>query len=104
MKPDILAHKAFEPVLLIGRQKLKNLDIRLRVRGGGHVSQIYGAQHAVAVAAASRSCSLAREGGRAPSHACMPAELTPRSPPLPSSLRSYPPGNCQGRGCVLPEV
>ena len=42
VKPDILAHKAFEPVLIIGRQRLKGLDIRLRVRGGGHVSQVYG--------------------------------------------------------------
>jgi small subunit ribosomal protein S16e len=43
VRPEILAHKAFEPVLIIGRQHLKNLDIRLRVKGGGQVSQIYGA-------------------------------------------------------------
>lgn len=42
VKPEILRHKAFEPIFVIGRQRLKNLDIRLRVRGGGHVSQIYG--------------------------------------------------------------
>ena len=42
VQPDILRLKAFEPVMLIGRHKLKNLDIRIRVKGGGHVSQIYG--------------------------------------------------------------
>ena len=42
VQPDILRFKAFEPVLLLGRNRLKNLDIRLRVKGGGHVSQIYG--------------------------------------------------------------
>ena len=44
VQPDILRFKAFEPVLLLGRNRLKNLDIRLRVKGGGHVSQIYGGQ------------------------------------------------------------
>lgn len=34
--------KVFEPIVIIGRQKLKGLDIRIRVKGGGHVSQIYG--------------------------------------------------------------
>lgn len=43
MQPDILRFKAFEPVLLLGRNRLKNLDIRIRVKGGGQVSQIYGA-------------------------------------------------------------
>lgn len=42
VKPEILRFKAFEPVLLIGAARLKNLDIRIRVKGGGHVSQIYG--------------------------------------------------------------
>lgn len=44
VRPEILRFKAFEPILIIGRQRLKNLDIRLRVRGGGNVAQIYGAQ------------------------------------------------------------
>ncbi len=42
VKPEALRFKVFEPILVIGRQKVKNLDIRLRVKGGGHVSQIYG--------------------------------------------------------------
>ena len=31
-----------EPLLLLGEQRFQNVDIRLRVRGGGHVSQAYG--------------------------------------------------------------
>jgi hypothetical protein len=42
VRPEILRHKAFEPIVIIGRQRLKNLDIRLRVKGGGYVAQIYG--------------------------------------------------------------
>ena len=39
--PDILRMKLMEPVLLLGLDRLKELDIRLRVRGGGYTSQIY---------------------------------------------------------------
>lgn len=42
VQPDVLRLKAFEPVLLLGRNRFQNLDIRVRVRGGGQVSQIYG--------------------------------------------------------------
>ena len=28
--------------MLLGREKFKGVDIRVRVRGGGHVSQVYG--------------------------------------------------------------
>ena len=42
VKPEILRHKVFEPILIMGANKVKNLDIRLRVKGGGHVSQVYG--------------------------------------------------------------
>ncbi|GLC49171.1 40S ribosomal protein S16 [Pleodorina starrii] len=50
VKPEALRFKVFEPILVIGRQKVKNLDIRLRVKGGGHVSQIYALRQAVAKA------------------------------------------------------
>lgn len=42
IKPEALGHKVFEPLLLLGKQRWGFLDIRLRVKGGGHVSQIYG--------------------------------------------------------------
>lgn len=34
--------KVAEPLLLLGKQRFANVDIRVRVKGGGHVSQIYG--------------------------------------------------------------
>jgi ribosomal protein S9 len=40
-----LRFKVFEPVLLLGRARFANVDMRVRVKGGGHVSQIYGARH-----------------------------------------------------------
>ena len=31
-----------EPVLLLGKEKFAEVDIRVRVKGGGHVAQVYG--------------------------------------------------------------
>ena len=41
LTPDTLRSKVMEPVLLLGLEKFKELDIRLRVRGGGYTSQVY---------------------------------------------------------------
>ena len=43
VEPEILRFKIFEPVLLLGRARFADVDLRVRVKGGGHVSQIYGA-------------------------------------------------------------
>jgi small subunit ribosomal protein S16e len=32
----------FEPVLLLGAARFSNVDIRIRVKGGGFTSQVYG--------------------------------------------------------------
>ena len=40
-KTELLRTKALEPVLLLGKEKFANVDIRVRVKGGGHVSQMY---------------------------------------------------------------
>ena len=59
VQPDTLRYKVMEPLLLLGKEKfaevpfvgvclfllehrLLQVDIRLRVKGGGQVSQIYG--------------------------------------------------------------
>ena len=39
---ETLRWKCQEPVLLLGKQRFANVDIRIRAKGGGHVSQIYG--------------------------------------------------------------
>lgn len=44
VQPEALRFKVAEPLLLLGKQRFANVDIRIRVKGGGHVSQIYGAR------------------------------------------------------------
>ena len=34
--------QVFEPVLLLGAARFSNVDIRIRVKGGGFTSQVYG--------------------------------------------------------------
>ncbi|VWU48909.1 40S ribosomal protein S16, putative, partial [Hepatocystis sp. ex Piliocolobus tephrosceles] len=48
VEPYILRTKVYEPLWLIGQPKLKNLDIRIKVRGGGQTSQIYAIRQAIA--------------------------------------------------------
>ena len=47
---ETLKAKLMEPLLLIGEDKLNQLDISLRVNGGGHVSQIYAIRQAISKA------------------------------------------------------
>jgi small subunit ribosomal protein S16e len=48
LQPECLRLKAFEPVLILGQEKFQNLDIRIRVKGGGIVAQIYAIRSAIA--------------------------------------------------------
>ncbi len=50
VEPEILRYKAFEPILLLGRQKFAGVDMRIRVKGGGHTSQIYAIRQSIAKA------------------------------------------------------
>jgi small subunit ribosomal protein S16e len=45
--PEILRAKLYEPVLLLGTDKFAEVDIRVRVAGGGHTSQVYATRQAV---------------------------------------------------------
>eukprot|EP00004_Rigifila_ramosa_P019940 TRINITY_DN5141_c0_g1_i1.p2 TRINITY_DN5141_c0_g1~~TRINITY_DN5141_c0_g1_i1.p2 ORF type:complete len:148 (-),score=39.61 TRINITY_DN5141_c0_g1_i1:43-486(-) len=47
IKPEILRVKVFEPIMLLGKDRFANLDIRVRVRGGGYTSQIYAIRQAI---------------------------------------------------------
>jgi hypothetical protein len=89
VQPDILRFKAFEPVLLLGRNRLKNLDIRLRVKGGGHVSQIYGTQGGGSMAMGMPET--------------YPVSVLIHSCALPSPC-SHSPGSLEGHCRFLPEV
>lgn len=50
IKPEVLRFKVFEPLIILGSKYLSNIDIRVRVKGGGHVSQIYAIRQAEAKA------------------------------------------------------
>ena len=50
IQPEIMRFKVAEPILLLGKQRFSNVDIRIRVKGGGHVSQIYAIRQAIAKA------------------------------------------------------
>ncbi|KAL6062726.1 40S ribosomal protein S16 [Balamuthia mandrillaris] len=50
VEPEILRYKVFEPILLLGSDKFADVDIRIRVKGGGYVSQIYAIRQALAKA------------------------------------------------------
>ena len=48
IEPKIMKDKVLEPILLIGLDKFSKFDIRIRVRGGGQISQIYAIRLALA--------------------------------------------------------
>lgn len=62
VEPATLRLKTFEPILLLGRECFSDLDIRIRVRGGGHVAQVYAIRQALAkaVVAFHQKCAYAR--------------------------------------------
>uniref|UniRef100_A0A8C9WHW7 Small ribosomal subunit protein uS9 n=1 Tax=Scleropages formosus TaxID=113540 RepID=A0A8C9WHW7_SCLFO len=39
IEPATLQYKLLEPVLLLGKERFAGVDIRVRVKGGGHVLQ-----------------------------------------------------------------
>ena len=42
VEPELLRYKVFEPILLLGHERFSGVDIRIRVKGGGQTSQVYG--------------------------------------------------------------
>ncbi|KAJ9656346.1 40S ribosomal protein S16 [Neophaeococcomyces mojaviensis] len=48
VKPEILRFKVYEPLLVVGTDKFAGVDIRVRVTGGGHTSQVYAIRQAIA--------------------------------------------------------
>jgi small subunit ribosomal protein S16e len=48
IQPEGMRLKVFEPVLILGQEKFSNLDIRIRVKGGGITAQIYAIRAAIA--------------------------------------------------------
>ncbi|KAI8821096.1 ribosomal protein S5 domain 2-type protein [Fimicolochytrium jonesii] len=50
VEPEILRTKVYEPIHILGKERFADIDIRVRVSGGGHVSQIYAIRQAIAKA------------------------------------------------------
>ncbi|KAK7938036.1 40S ribosomal protein uS9 [Apiospora aurea] len=50
VQPEVLRFKVYEPLLILGLDKFANVDIRVRVSGGGHTSQVYAVRQAIAKA------------------------------------------------------
>ncbi|KAJ5242848.1 uncharacterized protein N7469_001175 [Penicillium citrinum] len=48
VQPEILRFKVYEPLLIVGQDKFAGVDIRVRVSGGGHTSQVYAIRQAIA--------------------------------------------------------
>jgi len=48
LEPSTLRIKVYEPILLLGTKTFSNVDIRVRVSGGGYTSQIYAIRQAIA--------------------------------------------------------
>merc|ERR1712054_396040 len=65
VQPEILRFKVYEPLLVVGLDKFANLDIRVRVSGGGQTSQIYAIRQAIAksLIAYNRRCEPKKFGG-----------------------------------------
>ena len=38
----------YEPILILGKERFEDVDIRVRCKGGGYVSQIYAIRQAIA--------------------------------------------------------
>ena len=53
VQPEGLRIKLQEPILLAGKKAFSGLDFRVRVRGGGHTSQIFAVRQAIAKAVVS---------------------------------------------------
>jgi len=50
LRPEILRFKVYEAVLAAGEDNFSFMDIRVRVKGGGHTSQVYAIRQAIAKA------------------------------------------------------
>lgn len=47
VEPQVLRFKLIEPILLVGQERFSDIDIKIRVKGGGRVAQIYAIRQAL---------------------------------------------------------
>merc|ERR1712147_9342 len=46
----LLRYKLYETILLLGKDRFASVDIRIKVKGGGHVAQVYAIRQSIAKA------------------------------------------------------
>ncbi len=59
-EPVVLRVKVLEPILLLGRDRFAEVDVRISVKGGGQSAQVYAVRQALAKAlvAYTQKCEL----------------------------------------------
>merc|ERR1712202_116272 len=62
--PETLRYKLQEPILHLGKARFEGVDIRIRVNGGGRVSQIYAIRQALAKSLVSYYQKFVDEGSK----------------------------------------
>ncbi|CDR95791.1 ribosomal protein S16, putative [Babesia bigemina] len=50
IRPEALRTKVLEPLYVMGSKRIANIDIRIRVRGGGFTGQVYAIRQAISKA------------------------------------------------------
>ncbi len=50
IEPKCLREKAYEPILVLGKERFEGIDLRIRVNGGGSVAQLYAIRQSIAKA------------------------------------------------------
>ena len=88
LEPEGLRLKCYEAILVVGKEKFADVDMRIRVKGGGHVAQVYAIRQAMAksLVAYYQKCEC------------------PRAPPLPLRVRPACPRRALPPGARPPAV
>lgn len=87
-EPASLRVKVMEPILLLGRDNFAGMDIRIRVTGGGHSSQMYAVRQALAKAVVAYTAKCEWPGRRPTSRL---ADCWARAPARPRARRGQSP-------------
>ncbi|GAA0142704.1 ribosomal protein [Lithospermum erythrorhizon] len=74
LQPEILRAKACEPIYLLGSDAFRHVDMRIRVKGGGHTSQIYAIRQSIAKALVAYAQKFEDEMKKRRSRMCLRCE------------------------------
>ena len=85
LEPEGLRMKCYEAILVVGKERFSNVDMRVRVKGGGHVAQVYAIRQAIAksLVAYYQKCKSCRRAPSSPHSHCHTARAVRRDAPPP---------------------